>query len=106
MQRAAPPPQRARVEVVHADAGAVARVPLEFDLPATVADALALAAARQPFSGLDLEAAAVGIFGRLVGRDRMLQDGDRVEIHTRRALDPMQARRARARGARAPRRPQ
>jgi putative ubiquitin-RnfH superfamily antitoxin RatB of RatAB toxin-antitoxin module len=39
----------------------------------------------------------VGIFGRKVALDRVLADGDRIEIYRPLKLDPMEARRKRAR---------
>lgn len=51
---------------------------------------------------LSLPAAAIdptrlGIFGRKVAPDQLLHDGDRIEIYRPLALDPMEARRRRAR---------
>lgn len=43
-----------------------------------------------------IETARVGIHGRIVERDHVLHDGDRVEIYRPLTLDPMQARRRRA----------
>jgi putative ubiquitin-RnfH superfamily antitoxin RatB of RatAB toxin-antitoxin module len=40
--------------------------------------------------------APVGIYGRVVDRDALLRDGDRVEIYRKLVADPKQARRRRA----------
>ena len=40
--------------------------------------------------------ASIGIHGRVVGRDTVLEDGDRVEIYRPLVADPKQARRRRA----------
>lgn len=40
--------------------------------------------------------APIGVFGRRVEPDRMLSDGDRVEIYRPLTLDPKEARRRRA----------
>ena len=64
--------------------------------PARLGDALALAAADPDFSGIDLNQAAVGIFGRPAGREQLLKAGDRVELYRPLAVDPKAARRARA----------
>jgi len=72
-------------------------------VPATVADALALAAADPDFEGIDLAGCPVGIFGRAVTRGRVLQPGDRLEIYRALAADPKQARRERVQRARAQR---
>lgn len=57
------------------------------EAPATVGDVLQLAG---------LEPAVVGIFGRIVSRQHLLADGDRVEIYRGAAIDAKAARRARA----------
>lgn len=71
--------------------------------PATVADALALAAAEPDFSGIDLVGSAVGIFGAAVARSRILQPGDRLEVYRALAADPKEARRERVQRARSQR---
>jgi putative ubiquitin-RnfH superfamily antitoxin RatB of RatAB toxin-antitoxin module len=89
-----------RIEVVHALPDRAARVQLELPPGATVADALQAVAGREPFAGLDLGGAAVGIYGERVDRDRSLADHDRVEIYRPLLLDPVEARRRRGRAAR------
>ena len=64
--------------------------------PARLGDALALAAADPDFSGIDLNHAPAGIFGRPAGRDQPLKAGDRIELYRPLAIDPKAARRARA----------
>ena len=89
-----------RVEVVYALADGHDLSALELAPGSTVADALAASgiAARHP--GIDLS--QLGVFGRRVGRDAPLAEGDRVEIYRPLALDPKEARRERAkRGSRA-----
>ena len=73
----------------------------EVRLPAgsCVADALRLAARDPDFAGIDLVNSAIGIFGRLAGRDQPLRSGDRIEIYRPLAADPKEARRARAKQA-------
>ncbi len=65
-----------------------------------VADALHLAALDPDFSGVNLGNSALGIFGRVVGTDYPLKDGDRIEIYRPLTADPKTARRARAKQAR------
>jgi len=74
-------------------------------LPATIQDALRLAAADPEFAGIDLAGSAVGIFGRVSALSQALVDGDRVEIYRPLTADPKTARRARAREARRSPRP-
>lgn len=64
--------------------------------PATVADALRLAAADLDFSGVDIAHSAVGVFGRRARLDQPLNEGDRIEIYRPLAADPKSTRRARA----------
>ena len=50
--------------------------------------------------GVNPDAARLGIFAKKVAADRVLEEGDRVEIYRPLTLDPMEARRRRAkRGA-------
>jgi hypothetical protein len=87
-----------RIEVVYAEAERCIERGFTLAPGACVGDALALAAADAVFAGIDLEAAAVGVFGRVVTRETALADGDRVEIYRPLAEDPKLARRRRARG--------
>ncbi len=61
----------------------------------------ALAAAEQSgiadeFDGLDIRAAKLGIFGKVVKPDQVLQAGDRIEIYRPLLVDPKQVRKERA----------
>ncbi|HEY8587459.1 MAG TPA: RnfH family protein [Rhodanobacter sp.] len=44
-----------------------------------------------------IDPARLGIFSRKVAMDQLVQDGDRIEIYRPLLLDPMEARRRRAR---------
>lgn len=82
------------IEVVRCtSADSVERVALRLPAGSTVADALRA-------SGLVAEvgtvAPDVGVNGRRVAADRVLNDGDRVELYRPLRVDPMQARRLRA----------
>src|SRR5262245_11756907 len=72
---------------------------VELAMPAdsTVADALDRVAQASDFAGVDVAVAPVGIYGRIVERSQRLVEGDRVEIYRPLAIDPMTARRRRAR---------
>jgi len=72
-------------------------VEIEVRLPegATAADAVALFPAHES-GGVDLAAAPVGVWGRQVGRDHPLGDGDRVEIYRPLLADSKTVRRKRA----------
>jgi uncharacterized protein len=72
-------------------------VELQMPMGSTVADALERVSGMTDFDGADLDVAAVGIFGLVVERTQRLVEGDRVEIYRSLAIDPMTARRRRAR---------
>jgi putative ubiquitin-RnfH superfamily antitoxin RatB of RatAB toxin-antitoxin module len=71
---------------------------IEVRLPenATVADAIDRSGIAARLPGVDLAAAAVGVFGKRVRRDSPLASGDRVEIYRELSVDPKTARRRRA----------
>ena len=79
-----------RVEVIQAWARRHEARTVELPEGATVADALAVAALPQEGHP------AVAIFGETAAMDRLLRDGDRVELLRPLLLDPMEARRRRA----------
>lgn len=84
------------VEVVYAlPAGAdAARVRLPSG--ATVGDAIRAAAMLERHPEIDLKVFGTGIHGRLASLERVVQDGDRVEIYRPLQIDPKEARRRRA----------
>lgn len=69
----------------------------ELTVPAgtTVATAVRLSGLPEAFPDIDRAAMPVGIFGKLVRPDDVLQDGDRVEIYRKLLLDPKESRRRR-----------
>lgn len=78
-----------KVEVVCALPGSAECVRVTLPADATVRDAVLA-------SGLRHEN-RFGVYGRRVGADHRLADGDRVEIYRPLAMDPKEARRLRAR---------
>ncbi len=94
------PPADIGIEVAYAEPHRAIVKTYRLTLPATVGDALRLAAADPEFVGIDLAGSTVGIFGRVSAAGQILADGDRVEIYRPLAADPKSARRARAREAR------
>jgi len=88
------------IEVVYAEPHRAIVRSYRVAVPATVADALSMAAADTAFAGIDIEHAAVGVFGLVADRAQSLSDQDRVEIYRPLAADPKTARRARVRQAR------
>jgi putative ubiquitin-RnfH superfamily antitoxin RatB of RatAB toxin-antitoxin module len=70
----------------------------ELDLPegSTIAAALGRTGFESDLSEMELRTATIGIFGRVMGRQSVLQAGDRVEIYRALQADPKVARRKRA----------
>ena len=64
---------------------------------ATVADVIAQSGMQREFPDMRLEELEVGIWGRLVTEDHVVQDGDRIEIYRQLRIDPREARRRLAR---------
>jgi len=58
-----------------------------------VADAIRISGIEALFPESDIDRLAVGIWGEEVSRDRVLREGDRVEIYRPLEIDPMEARR-------------
>ncbi len=84
-------PDTIRIEVVYATRDQQQLLELEVPAGTTVAEAL-------HGSGMDglLEQSGVGVFGRPVGDDHVLQAGERIEIYRPLVVDPKEARRRRA----------
>jgi putative ubiquitin-RnfH superfamily antitoxin RatB of RatAB toxin-antitoxin module len=63
----------------------------------TVRDAITRSGVLSDFPEIDLDSAAVGIFGERANLDDALEENDRVEIYRPLTVDPKEARRRRAR---------
>jgi putative ubiquitin-RnfH superfamily antitoxin RatB of RatAB toxin-antitoxin module len=70
---------------------------LELAVGSTVADALAASPLRSEFTEVDLQAVAVGVWGRKAPVTQLLRDRDRVEVYRPLLVDPKVARRERFR---------
>jgi uncharacterized protein len=91
------------VEVVYALAGEQRLVRLRVPAGTSAREAALRSGMDAHFSGLDLAQAPLGIFGKLVARpeERVLEEGERVEIYRPLVADPKEVRKARAARARA-----
>ena len=85
------------VEVVFAAPDRQELVALELEQGATTADAIRESGLSGLFGQVDLDALQVGIWGRVVERETVLNDGDRVELYRPLERDPKDARRELAR---------
>nr|MDJ0906807.1 RnfH family protein [Woeseiaceae bacterium] len=88
------------VEVAFAAPDRQELVALELEQGATVADAILESGLQALFGQVDFGALQAGIWGRVVDRETVLADGDRVELYRPLERDPMEARRELARAQR------
>ncbi len=70
---------------------------LELPAGATLGMAVEQSGLLQEFPEIDLTSASVGIFGRVLPLQTLLQPGDRVEIYRQLSADPKEARHRRIR---------
>lgn len=90
-----------QVEVVFALPERQELVQVEVTAGTTVAEAIDRSGIAALFPGHDLQALPVGVWGRLVGREHRVAEGDRIEIYRPLEIDPREARRALAAEGRA-----
>jgi len=81
------------VEVVYALAGRQALLAVTIPAGATAGEAVDQSGIARQFPQQDFSTCQLGIWGRLVDRDKLLEDGDRVEIYRPLKIDPREARR-------------
>ena len=91
-------PQNIAVEVVYALPGKQKLLRLSVPAGTTVRDAAVRSGLDRQFAGLDLASAQLGVFGKLVAKpeERVLEDGERVEIYRPLIADPKEVRKQRA----------
>ena len=85
------------IEVAYARCESQTLIPLKIIKGSCVKQAISLSGLLTRFSDIDLKVTKVGIFGKLCSEDKILLEGDRVEIYRALMCDPKQARRNRAR---------
>ncbi len=98
----APDPKTPTVTVEVAYASPRKQLILRLDVPegCTVGEAIERSEIRRHFPELEVDPSAVGIFSRKVSLQKVLRQGDRVEIYRPLIADPKEVRRQRAAGAR------
>ncbi len=79
-----------RVGVSYADAGQSIWMRLDVPEGTTALEAIERSGLLQKYPTIDLEAQKIGVFGKIVGHDTVLQAGDRVEIYRPITCDPTQ----------------
>ncbi len=94
MGRGAAMAEKISVEVAYALPEEQAIVSVSVEEGASPAEALAQSGFLDRFAKESLEAQQIGVWGRAVGRDYQLKEGDRVEVYRPLQRDPRDARRA------------
>lgn len=97
-------PKLVRVEVVYARSGEQALVSLEVEEGTSAREAIERSGILQRYPEIRLAQGYIGIFGKVVGPNSVLRDGDRIEIYRPLIVDPKQARRTRAERRKRPQR--
>ena len=90
------PKETISIEVVLAMPDRQELVTLEMAAGSTVAEAIEQSALPAMFDGFELDLNQVGIFGHKTAPEKVLCDGDRVEIYRPLLADPKEVRRQRA----------
>jgi len=85
-----------RIEVVFALPELQVLVAPDVPERSTVADAITLSRIARHFPECDLDALQAGIWGHPVDRDRVVREGDRIELFRALDMDPREARRLKA----------
>lgn len=85
-----------RVEIVYATQSAQKIIELLLDEDSTVQDAVRESGLCEIYTEIEVGVTPVGIYSERVQYDTVLRDGDRVEIYRPLEVDPMEARRLRA----------
>ncbi|MES1945471.1 protein rnfH [Salinisphaera sp. PC39] len=85
-----------RVEVAYARPEGQTLLTLDLPPGSSVAEAVTASGVLERHPEIDWPGTPVGIFGRKVSPERLLREGDRVEIYRPLTIDPKEARRRRA----------
>ncbi len=88
-----------KIEVAYGTASRQRLVVLDVQQGCTVEQAIEASGIKQEFPDMVVDADRVGIFGRRVGLDTLLQPGERVEIYRPLTCDPRASRKRRAESA-------
>ncbi len=85
-----------KVEVAYALPQKQTIVPVQVKVGTTALEAARLSGITDKFEGIDLDNAKLGIFGKAVSPQQVLNVGERVEIYRPLIADPKDVRKARA----------
>lgn len=84
------------VEIAYAETEDVELIPLTVSAGTTVRDAINQSGICMLYPSINPDTVKTGIFGKLCQGDRVLEDGDRIELYRPLRADPKEARRRRA----------
>ncbi|UYO95376.1 RnfH family protein [Pollutimonas sp. M17] len=84
------------VQVVYAEPGSAWQADLRLPARSTVEQALRASRFARLFPNYPYDSLKVGVYGQECALDRVLADGDRIEIYRPLVFDPMESRRRRA----------
>lgn len=84
------------IEVAYATPQKQAIIELEIDAASSPRDAVRQSQIKLQFPEIDLDSCDLGVFGKPVAEDYLLNDGDRIEIYRALIADPKEIRRQRA----------
>ena len=91
--------EQIQVEVVYALPQRSWSIPVMLTAGSTLQQAISVSGILEMCPEIDLARDRVGIYGKLQGLETVLREGDRVEIYRGLRIDPKEARRKRAAGA-------
>ena len=86
-----------KVQVVYVNDHSECVIDLDINENSSVKEAVISSGVLEKYPEISLDQNQVGIFGEVVSQDQILSEGDRVEIYRSLKMDPMEARRLRAR---------
>ena len=84
------------IEVAYANPDKQVIIPVKLVKGASVQQVINESGVLEQFAEIDLSRMCVGIFGKTCGLDKIVEQGDRVEIYRPLMQNPMDARRNRA----------
>ncbi len=90
---------RISIEVAYALPEEQEVIPLDVEQGTTLIEAVMLSRIADHFPQIDVEKDKMGIYGKIVPRETVLREHDRVEIYRPITCDPKEVRRQRARKA-------
>lgn len=84
------------IEIAYANEQQQSILSYTMQAPCTARQALIASGILNQFPEIDLTKNTIGIFSKKITLEKLLQDGDRLEIYRPLSIDPKQARRLRA----------